>query len=638
MIRNDDLDEPDETFTLEIYDFVYATAGAKTRSTITIQDDDEVPVAPTEFTATLGNMEVALAWDAPGPDSGVTGHEYRYKTTGNYLENWTAIADSAVAGMNEASFTVTGLTNGTQYTFQLRAVSAAGNGDEAEADPVTPMLGICDRTAKIQEVILAALADVDDCAAVTVANLAGLTSLQVASQSIDSLKSGDFAGLTSMTLLNLASNSFTTLPADVFSDLTALTTLVLAGGELTLLPAGVFSGLTNLTGMNLSNNALESLPGAVFSDLTALSELRLNNNSLDSLPADVFSGLTALSDLHLNNNSLDSLPADVFSGLTALIELQLDDNALESLPGAVFSDLTALIELQLDDNALESLPDGVFSGLTALSRLTLEGNSTDPMELTVTVEKVGTNRVRAKVLAGAPFAVDIPVTPVDGTLEGSVTALGVATGEVDGSPLTVTRTAGTTAAVTVDVDLTTHPTLPTGHSGYIFVKATTGLPATILPAAGAPQNFTVAPGDTEVALAWDAPASDSGVTSHEYSYETTETSRDWTAITDSGVGGANEASFTVTMLTNELAHTFKLRAVSDTNSPEATALPVTPTPGICDRTQQVQDEILNRLSTVSACAAVTVADLASVRGWLWRQEHHVAEGGRLRRPDGGDEH
>ena len=351
--------------------------------------------------------------------------------------------------------------------------------------------GICDRTQQVQDAILAELADVDDCAVVTVANLAGLTSLQVASQSIDSLKSGDFAGLTSVTLLNLASNSFTTLPADVFSGLTALTTLVLAGGELTLLPAGVFSDLTNLTGMNLSNNALESLPGAVFSDLTALSALRLHDNSLDSLPADVFSGLTALSELHLNNNSLDSLPADVFSGLTALSELHLDNNALESLPGAVFSDLTALSELQLDDNALESLPDGVFSGLTALSNLTLEGNSTNPMELTVTVEKVGTNQVRAKVLAGAPFAVDMPVTPVNGTLEGSVTALGVAAGAVEGSPVTMTRTAGTTAAATVDVDLTTHPTLPTGHSGYIFKKATANLPATILPAADASTDATL---------------------------------------------------------------------------------------------------------------------------------------------------
>ena len=104
---------------------------------------------------------------------------------------------------------------------------------------------------------------------------------------------------------------------------------------------------------------------------------------------------------------------------------------------------------------------------------------------------MGTDQVRAKVLAGAPFAVAIPVTLVNGTLAGSVTELSVAAGEVDGTPLTVTRTAGTTAAVTVDVDLTTQPTLPTQHAGYEFVKATANLPATILPdATNAAPSFT----------------------------------------------------------------------------------------------------------------------------------------------------
>ena len=96
----------------------------------------------------------------------------------------------------------------------------------------------------------------------------------------------------------------------------------------------------------------------------------------------------------------------------------------------------------------------------------------------------------------------------------------------------------------------------------------------------------------------------------------------------------------MTGLTNEVPHTFQLRVVSgDGDGAAAMAGPVTPTPGICDRTQQVRDEILRQLSGVDDCAAVTVADLETVHeAGYGGQEHHVAEGGRLRRPDGGDGH
>ena len=338
---------------------------------------------------------------------------------------------------------------------------------------------------------------------------------------------------------------------------------------------------------------MTEFPAEAFSELTALAFLNLGTNGLSSLPDGAFSGLTALEDLFLNNNDLSSLDVGAFSGLTALSRLNIEENDLGSLPEGLFSDLTALTHLELDDNKLTSLPRGLFSGLTALNVLQLEGNSTNPMELTVTVEKVGTDQARARVLAGAPFAVDIPVTVVDGTLEGSVTVLGVAVGEVNGTEVTVTRTAGTTAAVTVDVDLTTPPTLPVNHRGYIFVKAATGLPETILPGSGtpaAPTNFRTTPGDGQVALAWDAPASGSGVTGHEYRYKTTGTYTSWTAITDSGVGGATEV--TVTGLTNAEAYTFELRAVNATGEGAAAAAAVIPMLGICGRTQQIEDAIL----------------------------------------------
>ena len=449
------------------------------------------PDAPTNFTATVGDTQVALAWKAAASDSGVTGHEFRYKTDGDYPLTWTAIADSGPDETNEDSFTVTGLTNEVAHTFELRAVNAAGGGGAATAEPVTPTPGICDRTEILHEYIVEALSGVDDCAAVTVADLAGLSRVDVGNYGITSLKSGDFAGLTSLTYLDLGLNSLAMLPEDVFSDLTALTRLHLNSTALSSLPEDVFSGLTALTRLDLSTNDLSSLDAGVFSELTSLTTLNLGLNSLAMLPEDVFSDLTALTRLDLYDNDLSSLHEDVFSDLTALTDLRLYNNDLSLLPGTVFSDLTALDILYLNDNDLNALPDELFTGLTSLTTLTLGSNSTNPMELTVTVEKVGANQVRAKVLAGAPFAVDLPVTLVDGTLEGSVTVLGVAAGEVDGAPVTVTRTSGTTTAVTVDVDLTTQPTRPTDHTGYIFKKATVNLPATILPdATNAAPAFT----------------------------------------------------------------------------------------------------------------------------------------------------
>ena len=58
------------------------------------------------------------------------------------------------------------------------------------------------------------------------------------------------------------------------------------------------------------------------------------------------------------------------------------------------------------------------------------------------------------------------------------------------------------------------------------------------------------------------------------SYPTT-----WTQIANSAPGGANQKGYTVGSLTNEVVHTFQLRAVNTTgNGLAAEADPVTPTP------------------------------------------------------------
>ena len=97
---------------------------------------EQAPAAPTTFAATPSDAEVTLGWDVP-TETGITGHEYRRKTDGAYGA-WTAIPDSAPGGANEDSFTVTGLTNDTIYTFQLRAVNSVGGGASSTEIAATP--------------------------------------------------------------------------------------------------------------------------------------------------------------------------------------------------------------------------------------------------------------------------------------------------------------------------------------------------------------------------------------------------------------------------------------------------------------------------------------------------------------------
>ena len=98
---------------------------------------EQAPAAPTGFGATPSDAEVTLNWDVPTV-TGITGHEYRQKTDGDY-GGWTAISDSAPSGANEDSFTVTGLTNDTAYTFQLRAVNSVGGGVGSAEASATPL-------------------------------------------------------------------------------------------------------------------------------------------------------------------------------------------------------------------------------------------------------------------------------------------------------------------------------------------------------------------------------------------------------------------------------------------------------------------------------------------------------------------
>jgi len=97
-----------------------------------------VPTAPGAPFGTRGDRQVELSWTAPSDNGGtpVTDYvvEFRENVTG---AGWQTFAD----GVSFAtSATVTGLVNGTSYLFRVRAVNGAGTSPaSAESSPVRPL-------------------------------------------------------------------------------------------------------------------------------------------------------------------------------------------------------------------------------------------------------------------------------------------------------------------------------------------------------------------------------------------------------------------------------------------------------------------------------------------------------------------
>ena len=92
-----------------------------------------VPEATRNLTAAGGNGEVVLTWDAPASDGGAAITDYEYRI--NRRNPWISI------GSTNTTHTVTGLDNGTEYVFEVRAVNAAGksfSSNRAEATPEAP--------------------------------------------------------------------------------------------------------------------------------------------------------------------------------------------------------------------------------------------------------------------------------------------------------------------------------------------------------------------------------------------------------------------------------------------------------------------------------------------------------------------
>lgn len=96
-----------------------------------------VPGVPLYFDTISENGAVDLWWDPPEYDGGspITDYEYRYRESGGTWNGWVSAGN---ASETLPKYLVTGLTNGTTYEFEVRAINAVGPGPSTETLSETP--------------------------------------------------------------------------------------------------------------------------------------------------------------------------------------------------------------------------------------------------------------------------------------------------------------------------------------------------------------------------------------------------------------------------------------------------------------------------------------------------------------------
>ena len=96
-----------------------------------------VPAAPTSLSAAPGNTQASLSWSAPFAAYPITDYVVEFRQGSG---SWMPFSDGT---STSTSATVTGLANGTAYTFRVAAVNSAGQGEwSSVSNSATPSTAV----------------------------------------------------------------------------------------------------------------------------------------------------------------------------------------------------------------------------------------------------------------------------------------------------------------------------------------------------------------------------------------------------------------------------------------------------------------------------------------------------------------
>ena len=566
---------------------------------IRVNGQIRAPAAPMNLSATPDDGQVTLSWANPANNT-ITKYQYRRKTDTGTYGSWTDIPNS---GDTTTSYNVTGLTNGTQYTFEVRAVNAGGNG-AASSVTATPALAPTAPTNLEAEVGDRRIGLTwDDPGDSTIDEYEYSTdggSFSVISGSDDTTTSYTVTGLTNGTQYTFAVRAVNAGGNGVESTVTATplwpapTGLVATAGQgrVTLEwnngHAGIGDYFTYARGSDIVDRTkfLPRRSGSTTTDIVyPLTNGVLYTFSVRALHGKESSTVTARP---------VSMPAP--ENLTATEGDDRQTTLSWSDPG---NDSIYKYQVSIDNGTtFTDISDSSKSTTTT----TVTG-LTNGTEYTLAVRAVNhwgygaASTVAAMPLWPAPT--NLVASPDDGRIylewdrnpgitdyrvETKVTSTDVFVASSPFSAGSGSKTIAAIASLTNDTEYTFTVLATQGTADSSWPAAVNATPMAVLP--DAPTNLSATPSNGKVTLSWDDPGNNT-ITKYQVS------SDGGTSFTDISDSGASTTTTTVTGLTNGTQYTFAVRAVNTTGDGAAattTATPVNDAPTASAKTVSIDED------------------------------------------------
>ena len=550
------------------------TLGEPSSVTVTVLDNDTPPSAPRNLAAEARDGEARLRWQAPLTDNGqaMTGYEYRHKAGTGSFGAWTDILGS---NGNTTEYTVTGLANGTLYTFEVQAENTAGQSGPSNQASATP-----DATDTTAPVLMSAT---------TTALELGLTY----DEDLDA--SSEPAPSAFTVTINGASRGVTGVSVGDTKARLTLALAVRAGETVTV------SYTVPMTGP-LRDEARN--PAAAFSDHPVTNEV----------PATAPEAPTGLEATPGDGSVTLRWTASAYDGGSEVTGHQYRQKTTGGFGGWQDIALSAPGEANATSYPVTSLANGTTYAFQ-VQAVNAEGESAESNQASATPDATDTT---APVLRSATTTALALALIYDEDLDiDSEPAPSAFTVAVDGASRAVTGVSvvGTKVLLTLapavragDL-LTVSYTVPAMNplrdeasnpaAAFSDHPVTNETPATV---PDAPSSLAAAPGDGSVTLRWTASAHDGGsaVTGHQYRQKTTGGFGGWQDIALSAPGEANATSYPVTSLANGTTYTFQVQAVN-AEGESAESNQASATPDATDTTAPV----LRSATTTALALALT---------------------------------